>query len=303
VASISTPAFNDETWRCDFPFKSNFLELGGNKLHYIDEGGETSGDPVLMVHGNPTWSFYWRRLIGSLSDRHRTIAIDHLGCGMSDKPSTADYCLQTHIDNLCKLIDELDLTKVTLMAHDWGGSIGMGALLARKECFKKIVLFNTAAFPPPYCPFRIRVCRWPLIGKIGVQGFNMFARAATYMATERDGGLPDNVANGMLAPYDNWSNRVAIYNFVKDNPLRRGHRTWDVLEQIESGLASVADWPILMMWGMKDWCFRPECLERLNYHWPDAEVHKIEDAGHYVIEDAADQVDSTVSEFLSRHQS
>ena len=198
-----------------------------------------------MVHGNPTWSFYWRRLIGSLSIDRRTVAIDHLGCGLSDKPSDYDYCLQNHIDNLIRLVDTLDLKNVTLMAHDWGGAIGMGALLARQERFKKIILFNTGAFPPPFIPFRIRVCRWPLIGKIGVQGFNLFARAATIMATERKGGLPQTVADGLLAPYDNWKNRIAIYRFVKDIPLTRKHPTWSVLEQIESRLGEVADWPIL----------------------------------------------------------
>ena len=123
------------------------------------------------------------------------------------------------------------------------------------------------------------------------------------MATERKGGLPKEIADGMLAPYDSWSHRVAIYKFVKDIPLSRRHRTWEVLEKIEAGLEAVADWPILMMWGMKDWCFRPECLERMNMHWPNAEIHKIADAGHYVVEDAADQVEQTVSQFLSRDPS
>ncbi len=296
---------SDQSWRCEYPFASNYLDIGSNQMHFVDQKPmeENGQDPVLMVHGNPTWSFYWRRLIDSLSQTRRTIAVDHIGCGLSDKPADYQYCLQNHIDNLCKLVDELDLKNVTLMAHDWGGAIGMGALLARKDRFKKIVLFNTAAFPPPFIPFRIRVCRWPLVGKIGVQGFNLFARAATFMATERKGGLPKSIADGMLAPYDNWANRVAIYNFVKDIPLSQNHRTWSVLEKIESGLQSVADWPILMMWGMKDWCFRPECLDRLSEHWPAAEVHKIADAGHYVVEDAAEKVDQTVVEFLARHQS
>lgn len=295
----------DENWRCEYPFQSHFMELDGHRIHYVDEGpGEDSGgDPVLMVHGNPTWSFYWRHLVSSLSVDRRTVAIDHLGCGLSDKPADYDYCLQSHVDNLCHLVDRLNLNRVTLMAHDWGGAIGMGTLLARQERFKKIVLFNTAAFPPPFIPFRIRVCRWPLIGKIGVQGLNMFARAATFMATERPGGLPSTVAEGLLAPYDSWQNRIAIYQFVKDIPLSRRHRTWQLLEQIEAGLEQVADWPILMMWGMKDWCFRPECLDRLNQHWPAAEVHRINSAGHYVIEDAAERVDQTVREFLLRHQS
>ena len=228
--------------------------------------------------------------------------MDHLGCGLSDKPADYPYRLQNHIDNLCCLIDELDLKNVTLMVHDWGGAIGLGALLARKDRFKKIILFNTAAFPPPYIPFRIRVCRWPVVGKIGLQGFNLFARAATSMATEQKGGLPKVVADGLLAPYDSWSNRIATYKFVKDIPLSKSHPTWDVLENIESRLKEVAEWPIMMVWGMKDWCFRPECLDRLQEHWPAAEVHKMADAGHYVIEDEAEQVQLLVEDFLARHR-
>ena len=293
----------DEPWRCEYPFASRFFSVGDHQLHFVDEGGfNQDSNPVLMVHGNPTWSFYWRRLIASLSVHRRVIAVDHLGCGLSDKPNDYDYCLTNHIENLCRLVDELDLSNVTLMAHDWGGSIGLGALLARKERFKKVVLFNTAAFPPPYIPFRIRVCRWPLIGKIGVQGFNMFARAAVWMATEQPGGLPKNVSGGLLAPYNNWSNRVAIYKFVKDIPLSKNHRTWSVLEGIESRLNEIADWPIMMTWGMKDWCFRPECLERFQSHWPSAEVHEMADAGHYVIEDEPQKVEQLVDGFLNRHE-
>ncbi len=291
--------FTPGEWQQEYPFSLNPLQVNGRRINYVDQGDPRS-QPVLMVHGNPTWSFYWRRLIKQLQPTHRAIAIDHLGCGLSDKPVDHDYCLQDHIDNLCSLIDHLDLRDATLMAHDWGGAIGMGALLARKERFKRIVLFNTAAFPPPFIPLRIQACRWPVLGKLGVQGLNMFARAAVTMATERAGGLPANVAAGLLAPYNNWNNRTAIYRFVKDIPANASHRTWSVLQEIESRLVELADWPILMMWGMRDWCFRPECLDRLHGHWPQAEVHRIADAGHYVIEDAAEQVGLTVAEFLNR---
>jgi haloalkane dehalogenase len=293
-----------ESWRVEYPFESHFLQLGQHRLHFVDQPTSTvNHDPILMVHGNPTWSFYYRRLIDQLSSTHRVIAVDHLGCGLSDKPADHDYCLQNHIDNLCALIDHLDLQNVTLMAHDWGGAIGLGALLARKDRFKKIILFNTGAFPPPFIPFRIRVCRWPIVGKIGVQGFNLFARAATFMATERRGGLPKNVAAGMLYPYDSWSHRVAIYHFVKDIPLSPRHRSWATLEGIENGLATVADWPIMLLWGMKDWCFRPECLHRFQSHWPKAVVHEMPDAGHYVVEDAAAEVEQQVTQFLDKHSS
>lgn len=293
-----------QPWLCDFPFPSNFLSLGECRLHFIDQQETASAnETVLMVHGNPTWSFYWRRLIGSLSTKNRVVAVDHLGCGLSDKPAGYDYCLQNHIDNLCRLIDELDLNNVTLMAHDWGGAIGLGALLARKKRFNRIILFNTAAFPPPYIPFRIRVCRWPIVGKIGVQGMNMFARAATFMATEHKGGLPKSIADGFLFPYDSWQHRIAIYQFVKDIPLSPRHRTWAELEQIESGLASLSDLPIMLMWGMKDWCFRPECLQRFRQHWPEATVHEIAGAGHYVVEDASEEVERRVTQFLGQQES
>ena len=266
-------------------------------MNYVDEG---DGDPVLMVHGNPTWSFYWRGMVKRLKSSYRTIAVDHIGCGLSDKPESYDYSLAQHRDNLVALIDHLDLQNTTLMVHDWGGAIGLSALLERKDRFKRVVVFNTGAFPPPYIPFRISVCRWPLIGKLGVRGLNMFARAAITQATEQAGGLPAAVAAGLLAPYDSWANRVAIYGFVKDIPMNKSHKTYQVLEQVESRLPELKDWPILMMWGMKDWCFRPECLYRFQSHWPNAETHEIASAGHYVIEDAADQTESTTLEFLDR---
>jgi haloalkane dehalogenase len=227
------------------------------------------------------------------------IAVDHVGCGLSDKPLQYDYCLQQHIDNLVDLIDDLDLKNTTLMAHDWGGAIGLGALLARKNRFRRIILFNTGAFPPPYLPFRIRVCRWPIVGKIGVQGFNLFARAATVMATEQKGGLPRPISDGLLYPYDSWEHRIAIYRFVKDIPMSPRHRTWTVLQQMESRLAELHDWPKMLIWGMKDWCFRPECLYRFKNHWPNATVHELKDAGHYVIEDAPAEVGQFVDKFLA----
>ena len=269
-------------------------------MHYIDQGSRES-DVILMMHGNPTWSFYWRHLVSGLSDQYRTIAIDHIGCGLSDKPADYNYCLQQHIDNACELVERLDLTNVTLMAHDWGGSIGMGTLLKLKERFSRIVLFNTAAFPPPYIPFRIRVCRWPVVGKLALQGFNLFARAAITMATEQRDGLDPVAVDGLLAPYDNWNNRVATYKFVKDIPLSPSHRTWKVLEDIEAGLSSVKDLPIQLIWGMKDWCFRPECLTRLHEHWPTAHVTEFEDGGHYIVEDKKEEITPLVKSFLENN--
>jgi haloalkane dehalogenase len=283
-------------WMDLYPFKRSRFALGQDlSLNYVDDG---NGRPVLMVHGNPTWSFYFHPLIAALRDRYRCVALDHVGCGLSDKPQTYRYCLDQHIENLATLVQQLDLRDVTLIAHDWGGAIGLGALLQMPERFSRIVLLNTAAFPPPYFPLRIRACRFPVLGAWAVRRLNLFARAALTMATELPGGLPRDVADGLLAPYDSWENRVAIDRFVADIPTRPDQPTWQRLESIESSLSQLT-LPRLLIWGMKDWCFRPECLERFLQHWSDAEVLRLGDAGHYVLLDRPAEVIAAVSEFLS----
>jgi haloalkane dehalogenase len=209
--------------------------------------------------------------------------------------------LEQHIKNVVRLIEELDLSRVTLMVHDWGGAIGMGTALKVPGRIARLILFNTAAFPPPFIPLRIRVCRTPLIGRWAVRGLNVFARAALTMAVEHSERMTPSVRAGLLAPYDSWANRIAIDRFVADIPMSRRHRTWKTLEEIESGLPSLADRPIQMIWGMRDWCFRPACLDRLGVSFPDAEVHRLDDAGHYVIEDAYERIIPLVRSFLEKH--
>jgi cis-3-alkyl-4-acyloxetan-2-one decarboxylase len=297
-------------WKSLYPFQSQWRVTPWGRQHYVDEGpvdesavDEGAGAPLVMVHGNPTWSFYYRELVKAFRGEHRAIAVDHLGCGLSDKPANFDYCLKSHIDNLVGLLDELDLNRVTLLVHDWGGAIGLGAALERPERIARLVLFNTGAFPPPFVPLRIRACRTPLLGTLAMRGFNAFAGAALTMATERPDGLPPAVKAGLIAPYDSWANRVAIDRFVYDIPFTKSHRTWSLLEKIEQGLSSLASRPTLMVWGMKDWCFRPECLDRLLTHIPAAEVKRLNNAGHYVIEDEPEQVVASVGDFLTRTKS
>jgi haloalkane dehalogenase len=274
------------------------VRLGSLSLHYVDEG---KGEPLLMVHGNPTWSFYWRNLVLAFRERFRTVAPDHLGCGFSDKPQDYPYTLQQHIANLVSFVEELDLRGITLLAHDWGGAIGLGAALERPERFARFVLFNTGAFPPPFVPLRIRVCRTPLLGAVAVRGWNLFARAALRMATNKPERMTAEVKAGLLAPYDTWDHRVAIFRFVRDIPFTRWHPTWSTLARIERGLPQLANRPCQLIWGMRDWCFKPLCLERLLRLFPDAEVHRLEDAGHYVVQDGHEQIVPLVDDFLTRH--
>jgi cis-3-alkyl-4-acyloxetan-2-one decarboxylase len=284
-------------WRDLYPFESRFLSVGSHQLHYVDEG---AGEPLLFVHGNPTWSFYWRNLILGLRDGYRCVAIDHIGCGLSDKPQDYPYTLAQRIDDLVEVIERLELTAATLVAHDWGGAIGLGAVQRLKERFARIILFNTGAFPPPFVPWRIAICRTPLLGTVAVRGLNAFARAALTTAVEKPERMTPDVRAGLLAPYDNWAHRVAIDQFVRDIPFTPRHPTWRVLEQIEAGLDSLADLPIQLIWGMRDWCFTPQCLERFVKHWPQAEVHELADCGHYVVEDAHERIVPLIKSFLDR---
>lgn len=286
-------------WRALYPFKSHWLELDSSRLHYLDEGSSNADSTLLFVHGNPTWSFHWRRLVTQLRGEYRCVAMDHLGCGLSDL-QPRPLRLADHVANVRRLIESLELQHVTLVAQDWGGAIGLGALLANRERFERIVLFNTGAFRPWFIPWRIRVCRTPILGRLAVQGGNAFSRAALSMTLTRRQRLEGAVAAGYLAPYDSWARRAAVYQFVEDIPLSAAHPTWHTLGGIEDRLSELADLPSLLVWGERDWCFTTECLDRFVNVWPQAEVHRLADVGHWVIEDAPEDAARFVANFLER---
>lgn len=294
-------------WRDLYPFDSNFflqsaVDSQGNRQdssvgqHYIDYGKTDSNHTFLFVHGNPTWSFYWRNLVLGLGQHSRCVAVDHIGCGLSDKPQNYQYSLNQHIDNLSGLIRNLDLKNITLVAHDWGGAIGLGTLLKNKDRFARIALMNTGAFPPPYIPWQIQLCRIPIFGMFAIRGFNGFAWPATRMAVSRKGGLDQTVKQGLIAPYHDWETRIATHKFVEDIPARSTHPTWSVLNEIENGLTSL-NLPVQLIWGMKDWCFRPDCLERFQKIFRNAKSHEISWANHYVVEDAPEEVLDVINAF------
>ncbi len=287
-------------WQSLYPYESHELILDGHRYHYLDEG---TGPVLLLVHGNPTWSFYWREIVRALRGQFRLIVPDHIGCGLSDKPSAREYPyrLSRRIDDLVALIETLDLRNITLLGHDWGGAIGMGAAVARPEHFARFVLFNTGAFRSQKCPWRIRACRLPWLGRWGVQGLNLFARAALRMAPNRRERMTPAVRAGLLAPYDCWSHRTAVYQFVADIPLHPRHPSYTTLETIEAGLPRFQDQPVCLIWGMRDWCFSPAFLDRFIEFFPRAEVHRFQDAGHYVIEDAYEEIVPVLREFFATH--
>jgi len=284
------------SWRELYPFAAHFLPLDGARYHYLDEG---RGAPLLLVHGNPTWSFHWRNLIAELRGDYRLVAPDHVGCGLSDKPQEYPYRLEQHIDNLARLVTALDLRGATLVAQDWGGPIGLGAVLRMPERFGRLVLLNTAAFRSRRIPWRIRICRTPGLGPLLVRGLNGFSLSALRMAVARPKRLTAAVRAGYLAPYDSWANRIAIERFVADIPLRPSHPSYAALMEIEHGLPSLSGMPTLLIWGMRDWCFTPHFLTRFQEFFPAAQTHELSDAGHWALEDAPELVIPLVRQFLA----
>ncbi len=285
-----------------YPFEPHFLEVApGIKVHYVDEG---KGDPVVFVHGNPTWSFYWRELVKALRDQVRCIAIDHVGCGLSDKPGDDryEYVLERRIADLSTLIEKVVAPeeKVTLVVHDWGGMIGFGWATKHPERVARIVVTNTSAFrlpatkPLPRTLWAVRNVR--PFGALSVRGFNAFAGLATSMAVKQK--LDPRVAAGLVAPYDSWANRIATLRFVQDIPLRPGDRSWNAVMAVEENLEKLRGIPMLIAWGRHDFVFDDHFLAEWEKRFPDATVKVFEDAGHYVLEDAAREMVPLVKDFV-----
>ena len=279
----------------EYPFTPRFFDIDGHRMAYLDEG---YGLPVVMVHGNPSWSYLYRNLVLGLRDRCRCIVPDHMGCGFSDKPQAYPYCLATHIDNLERLLDHLGITHCVLAVHDWGGAIGMGWAGRHPDRVAGLVVFNTAAFRSHRLPLRIAVCRWPLLGPLLVRGLNGFARAATIMAVNRP--MRPQIARSFLAPYDSWRHRIALLRFVQDIPMHPDHPSWPALVAVEEGLARLEHCPMLLCWGGRDFCFNDHFYEEWRRRFPRARAHHFPHAGHYVLEDALAAIQPLMAAFLCR---
>ena len=295
-----------------YPFQGHFLSLspGGTtrsgehgprlRLHYLDEG---SGEPVVMVHGNPTWSFYYRNLVLGLRGCHRTIVPDHIGCGLSDKPRDAEYpyTLARRAEDLETLLDHLGITKdITLVVHDWGGMIGMVYATRYPERIRRLVIMNTAGFLMPKTkrlPWSLWLCRSTPLGPFLVRGLNAFCRTAARICSQRP--LPKEIRSAYLEPYDSWRHRIAVLRFVQDIPLGPKDPSYDLVRQVNANLDKLRALPMLICWGEQDFVFDRHFLAGWTGRFPNAELHCFPDAGHYVLEDAGDRIIPLVQRFLA----
>jgi len=286
-----------------YPFQNNFLELKGLQYHYLDEG---QGDPVVMVHGNPSWSFYYRDLVKALRGRYRAIVPDHIGCGLSEKPGSADYpySLQRRVDDLEALLEHIDIReRITLVVHDWGGMIGMAYACRHPERIARLVILNTAAFHLPAgkkFPLALKICRDTALGRFLVLKLNMFALMAARVGCKRN-PMSEALRGAYCAPYDTSADRIATLRFVQDIPLRPGDSGYDLVSEVEAGLERFADLPMTICWGLKDFVFDRHFLKEWQRRFPRAEVHTFADCGHYILEDAKDEVIPIIERFLAAH--
>ena len=289
-----------EAWRQHYPFRSNAVDVGGLRYHFVDEG---TGDPAVLVHGNPTWSFYWRSLITAIATDHRAIAPDHIGMGFSDKPSRSRYpfTLKRRIDDFTAFMRSLALSEpVTLIVHDWGGPIGLGWAVDHVDEVKRVVVTNTAAFGLPdgkRMPAALAFARSRPFGEAFVIGAHGFVRGANRFGLTSK--MSPEVRAGYAAPHQKVAQRTGVLEFIKDIPLDPQHRSYATLDAIDHKLSRLAKTPMLICWGARDFVFDGVILDEWRQRFPHAEVHQFADAGHYVLEDASDDIIPLVLEFMT----
>ena len=289
----------------DYPFTPKKFDRGsGIQLNYIDEG-PVDAAPVVMVHGNPSWSYYWRHLVLGLRDSYRCIVPDHIGMGWSDKPDDDQYqyTLQSRVDDLDKLINSLNLKqKITLAVHDWGGMIGFAWALKNPERIARLVILNTASFPLPKTkklPWQIALGRVPFLGAILIRGFNFFARGAADLGVMTP--IEHDSRKALLSPYDSWNHRRAVHRFVQDIPLKPDDKAWALVAAAEKQLPAYKDLPAFIGWGLQDFVFDQDFLAHFVRDLPNATQKIYGDAGHYVLEEKYQELVPAIRQFLDRH--
>lgn len=275
-----------------YPFNHHFHATPHGEMHYVDEG---KGDVILMVHGNPTWSFLYREFISEFGKNHRVVAPDHIGFGLSQKPPRRDiYTLEMHIANLEALIIELGLTNITLLVHDWGGPIGLGMAARHPERIKSIVVMNSfGAFPPSpkadpeniKLPLPLKLLRSKGVGTFLVRRLGMFERVLMGKATANAKRLK-SVASAYSAVFRGARDRSGVLAFPRMIPNNSRHPSALImLEEITPFLKAYTK-PIQIFWGLKDPFLTLDMLEGWKDIVPQAQITRYPSAKHYIQEDA-----------------
>ena len=287
-----------------WPYTPKAFETPHGWMHYVDEGPATTSaasqpETIVCVHGNPTWSFMWRHVIARYAPNQRIIAVDHLGCGLSQRSNTFPARLSDHAENLAALVRHLNLERITLVVHDWGGAIGLAAARRDPARYAKLVLTNTGAFPTRDMPWRIALCRakWGL-GPFLVERCNAFAGLLPWLGVADPRHMSPEVRAAYLMPTRDMAGRRAVRAFVEDIPMHAAHPTMPELRAVEQSLSYWRDKPVALAWGEQDWCFTPRFRQRFERELPQAFVVQGLHVGHLIPEEAPNLVHAAIDHVL-----
>ncbi len=297
----------DWTFNGTWPYEPKWFEADGGRMHYVDEGPR-DGTPVVLAHGNPTWGYLYRNFIGPLTDAGcRVIVPDHLGFGRSDKRDQPElYTIARHADRFEALMESLDLHNATVVSQDWGGPISLTWAARHPDRVASLFILNTFAHRPPgdvSLPTAIKLFRVPGLGEALVKGAHFFVRGFLFQAgVKHKDRLTKDVKTAYLTPHGSWSTRTPILVFPREIPSGPEGPVSDLLAETEAGLeAHFRSKPVKIMWAMKDIAFTPDIVDDLWLKtFPDAEVERIPDAGHYLQEDAHERIVPALIEFLGQ---
>jgi haloalkane dehalogenase len=265
-----------------FPFESRFVDIDGHTVHYVDEG---SGSTLLLLHGNPTWSFLWRDVIRALRDDFRCVAVDYPGFGLSTPRPGYRYLPEEHADVVTGFVDALGLKGVTLVGQDWGGLIGLATAQRRPSVFDRLVLANTWAWPVNgdfHFEYFSRIIGG-FLGRFLARRLNLVVNAFIPTGHRRRKPTAAEMTHYRRA-LDTTERRQAYAVFPNRVLASR-----DFFAEVEAGLADLAHLPTLIVWGDADIAFRPQERERLEATFPDHKTVIVEGAGTYVESDAPDE--------------
>lgn len=286
---------SDTDWidRNEYPFAAHFFQTPAGKLHYVDEG---SGEVIVMLHGNPAWSFLYRKLIKRLSLHYRCIAPDHIGFGLSDKPADWRYLPEEHAQNFAALVEHLGLKNITLVMGDWGGPIGMHYAVYHPQNVKRLVVTNTWAWPVDkdfhYVSFSAFI--GGPIGRFLIRRFNFFVSSFMRVAFGDKRKLSSHAHQHYKDALPTAAARKGCYVFPKQIIAST---PW--LENIWSKVEVLKDKPTLFVWGMKDVAFREKELRRWQQALPNSSALRLDSVGHFVPEEAPEELGKAITRFLN----
>ncbi|ARP82322.1 hypothetical protein CAL12_16865 [Bordetella genomosp. 8] len=286
----AVPAWLDQTL---FPFKNRWIDIDGNRIHYVDEG---SGPTLLLLHGNGSWSFLYRHIITRLAPHFRCIAFDHAGFGLSRARPGFTFKPREHATVLEGLVRALSLRDIRLVVQDWGGPIGLSFAGLRPDLIDKLIICNTWAWPADGIK---HIENWSRLtggglGRFLIVRYNALTRFLVPMSTKRR--LTSTEKAAYARPYPTPASRIPHSQFAKEIPESR-----DFLSEVEAGLARLRDKPVLILWGDNDPGFRDSERQRFETEFPGAEVHVLTGAKHFVQEDAPAEICHAIEQFEAAH--